>query len=158
MAICYWLSQKVLREHVALLVALAVMDRYMWGVGAVGVPRPSPALPWGCLPKQPGGQSDAKALHTCQQSNALLALFGLTSTSNFFLVLFSSYFLTAPPSIPTSLIYWPRESNASTSPSTGLSVTLTKPYHYLLSLSLSSSISPSVLHLAPQLHVWSFPR
>jgi len=59
----------------------------MWGVGAVGVPRPSPALPWGCLPKQPGGQSAEKALHTCQQSNdaGLHCLhIGLASTSNSF--------------------------------------------------------------------------
>ena len=79
---------------VALLVALAVMDRYMWGVGAVGVPRPSPALPWGCLPKQPGGQSDAKALHTCQQSNdaGLHCLhIGLASTSNSLFFIFINF-------------------------------------------------------------------
>ena len=61
---------------------------------------------------------------------------------------------TAPPSIPTSLIYWPRASNASTSPSTGLSVTLTKPYHYPLSLSLSSSplVRPSFTSLLSSMY------
>ena len=52
MAICYWLSQKVLREHVALLVALAVMDTC--GVGAVGVPQPQP------LPKQPANRTQKR--------------------------------------------------------------------------------------------------